>query len=141
MQLQSNSCPMEPMAMMFPTVGNTIQTVNSPMYDTYMSTPGNSAKLGATRTQQLTDSTKRSILGWERTYNALVSILMSQHSIHYASLGMEVINLNNFGYNVRVIFKVFLQITSHIQRIFIKFVLALSINKKRKITRGQINCK
>ena len=28
------------------TVGNTIQTVNSPMYDTYMSTPGNTAKLG-----------------------------------------------------------------------------------------------
>ena len=26
------------------TVGNTIQTVNSPMYDTYMSTPGNTAK-------------------------------------------------------------------------------------------------
>ena len=30
------------------TVGNTIQTVNSPMYDTYMSTPCNTAKLGAT---------------------------------------------------------------------------------------------
>ena len=29
------------------TVGNTIQTVNSPMYDTYMSTPGNTAKLRA----------------------------------------------------------------------------------------------
>ena len=29
------------------TVGNTIQTVNSPMYDTYMSTPGNTVKLGA----------------------------------------------------------------------------------------------
>ena len=30
------------------TVGNTIQTINSPMHDTYMSTPGNTAKLGAT---------------------------------------------------------------------------------------------
>ena len=30
------------------TVGNTIQTVNSPMYDTHMSNPGNTAKLGAT---------------------------------------------------------------------------------------------
>ena len=29
-------------------VENTIQTVNSPLYDTYMSTPGNTAKLGAT---------------------------------------------------------------------------------------------
>ena len=28
------------------TVGNTIQTVNSPMYDTHMSTPGNIMKLG-----------------------------------------------------------------------------------------------
>ena len=28
------------------TVGNTIQTVNSPMYDKHMSTPGNTAKLG-----------------------------------------------------------------------------------------------
>ena len=28
------------------TVGNTIQTVNSPMYDTHMSTPGNTAKVG-----------------------------------------------------------------------------------------------
>ena len=26
------------------TVGNTIQTVNSPMYDTYISTPGNTAE-------------------------------------------------------------------------------------------------
>ena len=26
------------------TVGNTIQTVNSPMYDTHMSTPGNTAQ-------------------------------------------------------------------------------------------------
>ena len=47
MQLQSDSCPMESMAMIYThvTVGNTIQTVNSPMYDTHMSTPGNTAKL------------------------------------------------------------------------------------------------
>ena len=43
---------MEPMAMIYTyiiiaTVGNTIQTANSPMYDTYMSTLGNSAKLRA----------------------------------------------------------------------------------------------
>ena len=51
MQLQSDSCPMEPMAMIYTdytiyiqiatAAANTIQTVNSPMYDTYMSTPGN----------------------------------------------------------------------------------------------------
>ena len=58
MQLQSDSCPMEPMAaamiyrlyICIATVGNTIQTVNSPMYDTYMSTPGNTAKLGTAHT-------------------------------------------------------------------------------------------
>ena len=44
----------------------------------YMSSPGN-------RTQQHTDSTKRSVPGWKRTYNALVCTLPSQHSIHYAS--------------------------------------------------------
>ena len=44
-----------------------------------MSTRGNTAKQGAS-TQQHSDSTKRSIPGWERTYNALVSILLSQHS-------------------------------------------------------------
>ena len=53
------------------------------MYDTYMSTPGNTAKLGAT--QQHTDCTKRSVPGWERTCNALVSTQLSQHSTHYAS--------------------------------------------------------
>ena len=66
---------MDPMAMFgdIATVENTIQTVNSPMYDTHTST-GNTAQLGTT------DSTKRSVPGWERTYNALVSILPSQHS-------------------------------------------------------------
>ena len=36
-------------------------------------------------TQQHTDSTKRSVPGWEPTYNALVTIPLSQHSIHYAN--------------------------------------------------------
>ena len=57
-------------------VGNTIQTVNSPMYDTHMSTPGNTAKLGAT------DSTKRYVPGWEQTYNALVSTLPTMPARH-----------------------------------------------------------
>ena len=65
------------------TVGNTIQTINSPMYDTYMSTPGNTAKLGTTHSNIQT--AQRSVPGWKRTYNALVSILPSQHSTHYAS--------------------------------------------------------
>ena len=50
------------------------------MYDAYMSTPGNTAKQ-ASHTQQHTDSTKRSVPGWERTYNALVT---SQHTIESA---------------------------------------------------------
>ena len=37
-----------------------------------MSAPGNAAKLGTT------DSTKQSVRGWDRTYNSLVSILLSQ---------------------------------------------------------------
>ena len=37
------------------------------MYDTYMSTPGNTAKLGATHSSIATDSTKRSVPGWEQT--------------------------------------------------------------------------
>ena len=46
------------------TVGNTIQTVNTPMYDTHMSTPGNTAKqLGATHSNIQT--AKKSIPGWE----------------------------------------------------------------------------
>ena len=32
--------------------------------------------------QQHTDSTKLSVPGWDRTYNALVSILLSQRIIH-----------------------------------------------------------
>ena len=49
------------------------------MYDTFMSTPGNTAKLGATHSN-IIDSIKRSVPGWERTYNALVSTPLSQHS-------------------------------------------------------------
>ena len=62
------------------TVGNTIQTVNSPMYDTYMSTPGNTAKIGTAHSNIQTAQSSQPVSGWERTYNALVSILPSQHS-------------------------------------------------------------
>ena len=49
------------------TVGNTIQTVNSPMYDTHMSTPGNTAKLGATHTYIQTAQRGPSLVGSEPT--------------------------------------------------------------------------
>ena len=54
------------------------------MYDTHMSTPGNTAKI-----QQHTDSTKKSVPGWERTYNALVSTPLSQHSNPLCQPGIE----------------------------------------------------
>ena len=71
MQLQSDSCPMEPMAMIYTlciaTVGNTIQTVNSPMYDTHMSTPGNTAKLGTAHSNIQTLQRGPSLVGREPT--------------------------------------------------------------------------
>ena len=74
MQLQSDSCLMEPMAMIYTyihkaTVGNTIQTVTSPMYDTYMtqSTPSNTAKLGATHSNIQTAQRGPSLVGSEPT--------------------------------------------------------------------------
>ena len=45
------------------TIGNTIQTVNSPMYDTYMSTPGNTAKLGTAHSNIQTAQSCQSLVG------------------------------------------------------------------------------
>ena len=73
MQLQSDSCPTEPMAMIYDlyihiaTVGNTIQTDNSPMYDTRMSTPGNTAKLGTAHSNIQTAQRGPSLVGSEPT--------------------------------------------------------------------------
>ena len=47
------------------TVGNTIQTVNSPMYDKCVSTPGNTAKLGATHSNIQTAQIGPSLVGSE----------------------------------------------------------------------------
>ena len=44
--------------------------------NTYMSTPGNSEDRN--HTQQHTDSTKLTVPGWDRTNNALVSIVLSE---------------------------------------------------------------
>ena len=48
-------------------VGNTIQTVNSPMYDTHMSTPGNTAKLGTAHSNIQTAQRGPSLVGSEPT--------------------------------------------------------------------------
>ena len=48
-------------------VGNTIQTVKSPMYDTHMSTPGNTAKLGATHSSVQAAQRGPSLVGSEPT--------------------------------------------------------------------------
>ena len=57
MQLQSDSCPMESMAMIYSyiriaTVGTTIRQLTPPCMITYMSTPGNTAKLGTATDRQ-----------------------------------------------------------------------------------------
>ena len=57
-------------------VRNTIQTVNSPIYE-YMSTLGNTAKLGSTHTETYRQH-KVVRPWWERTYNVLVSTPLSQ---------------------------------------------------------------
>ena len=49
------------------TVGNTIQTVNSPMYNTYMSTPGNTAELGTAHSNIHTAQRGPSLVGSEPT--------------------------------------------------------------------------
>ena len=49
------------------TVGNTIQTVNSPMYDTYMSTPGNTAKLGTSHSNIQTAQSNLTLVGSKPT--------------------------------------------------------------------------
>ena len=49
------------------TAGNTIQTVNSPMYDIYMSTPGNTAKPRATHSNIQTAQGSPSLVGSEPT--------------------------------------------------------------------------
>ena len=49
------------------TVGNTIQTVKSPMYDAYMSTPGNTAKLGTAHSNIQTAQRGPSLVGSEPT--------------------------------------------------------------------------
>ena len=41
-------------------------------------------------TRQLTDSTKLSVPGWDRTYNVLVSILLSQRISPLCQLGMMI---------------------------------------------------
>ena len=49
------------------TVRNTIQTVYSPIYDTYMSTPGNTAKLRAIHINIQTAQSSPSLVGTEPT--------------------------------------------------------------------------
>ena len=48
-------------------VWNTIQTVNSPMYDTHMSTLGNTAKLGTAHSNIQTAQSSPSLVGSEPT--------------------------------------------------------------------------
>ena len=63
----SNGTNGDDLYMRIATVGNTIQTVNSPMYDTYMSTPGKTSKLGATHNNIQTAQRSPSLAGSEPT--------------------------------------------------------------------------
>ena len=63
---------MEPMAMIYAyvciaTVRNTIQTVNTFMYDTHMSTTGNTAKLETRHSNIQTVQSNPSLVGSEPT--------------------------------------------------------------------------
>ena len=49
------------------TVRNTIQIVNSPMYDTYMSTPGNAAKPRAIHSNMQIAQSSPTLVGSEPT--------------------------------------------------------------------------
>ena len=69
-------------------------------YDTHMSTPGNTAKPLKSHTQQHTDSTKKSVPGWERTYNALVSTPLSQHSNTLCQPGIKDVLWNCYSFNL-----------------------------------------
>ena len=52
------------------TVGNTIQTVNSPMYDIYMNTPGNTTKLRTIHSNIQTAQSSPSLVGIEPTMHS-----------------------------------------------------------------------
>ena len=63
----SNGTNGDDLYMRIATIGNTIQTVNSPMYDTHMSTPGNTAKPRATHSNIQTAQRGPSLVGSEPT--------------------------------------------------------------------------
>ena len=89
MQLQSDSCPVEPMAIddlyiRIATVGNTIQTVNSPMYDTYMSTPGNTAKLGATHNIQTAQYNGAKLLNVSNFFLEKITWIVSSQAMEWS---------------------------------------------------------
>ena len=71
MQLQSDSCPMEPMAMIYTYVKQRLETLfrqlTHPCMNTYMSTPGNTAKLGAAQSNIQTAQSNLSLVGSEPT--------------------------------------------------------------------------
>ena len=61
-----------------------IQTVNSYMYDTHMSTPGNTAKLGTAHSDIQTAQSNPSLVGSERTMHYSAYYRVSTLT-HYAS--------------------------------------------------------
>ena len=69
------------------------------MYDTHMSTPGNTANLG-TAHSNIQTAQRGPSPGWNRTYNALVSILPRQHSNPLCQPGIKYA----YGNTVKILF-------------------------------------
>ena len=71
MQLQSNSYPMEPMAMIYTYVyqlyGTLFRQLTPSCMNTYMSTPGNTAKLGTAHSNIQTAQSSLTLVGSEPT--------------------------------------------------------------------------
>ena len=73
----SNTTNGDDLYMRITAVWDTIQTVNSPMYDTYMSTPGNTMKLRAMHSNIQAAQNNPSLVGSEPTSQHTLSQLIN----------------------------------------------------------------
>ena len=92
----SNGTKSDDLCIRIATVGNTIQTVNSPMYDTYKSTPGNTSKLGTAHSNIQTAQSCPSLVGSEPTMQYIFRILLSQHINPPSQPGMNLLYRQSF---------------------------------------------
>ena len=69
------------------------------MYDTYMSTPGNTVKLRAMHTLHSNIQIAQTVPGWDQTYNALVSTSLSKHSNPLCQPGIKPLTSDMMNYS------------------------------------------